>query len=218
MMPPLVMKPPCPFPSPHPSPASGRGRRRSLRKFHVKVTATLAVVPLAGLSAAEAAARLVSHGSNQLASKAPRPTWLKFTDQFRNFLIIVLLCAALLAGLVGDLKNAVVIAMVVLLNAMLGFYQEHRAEAALAALKNLLAPSARVRRDSRTTLIPAVTLVPGDILLLEVGERIPADARVLLALCAEVNEATLSGEALAVTKSPVAVDEVAVLAERYRMT
>jgi Ca2+-transporting ATPase len=129
----------------------------------------------------------------------------------------VLLGAAMLASAVGDLKDALVIAIVVLLNAILGFFQEHRAEAALAALKNMLAPTARVRRASLVALIPAVDLVPGDILLLEAGDRIPADARVLHAHAAEVAEAALTGESHAVAKSPDAVPGESALAERRGM-
>ncbi|MDO8294081.1 MAG: cation-translocating P-type ATPase [Gallionella sp.] len=171
----------------------------------------------AGLAQVEAQARLASHGLNQLIGKPPRPAWRKFLDQFRNVLVIVLLGAAVLAGAVGDLKDALVIAIVVVLNATLGFFQEHRAEAALAALKNMLAPIARVRRDGHAALIPAVDLVPGDLLLLEAGDRIPADARVLHAHSAEVAEAALTGESHAVAKYPEAVDEKSALAERRCM-
>ena len=181
------------------------------------VLAALKVEPTTGLRASEAASRLVEHGANQLAVAPPRPAWLKFVDQFRNFLVIVLLAAAVLAGAVGELKDAIVIAIVVLLNASLGFFQEHRAEAALAALKNMLAPIARVRRDGVAALIPAVELVPGDILLLEAGDRIPADARVLCAYAAEVAEAALTGESQAVAKSPDVVDQKSALAERSSM-
>jgi len=182
-----------------------------------RVCAELDSNPAQGLNAAEAASRLLQHGPNRLAEKPPRPAWRKFLDQFRNFLVIVLLGAALLAGAVGDLKDALVIAIVILLNATLGFFQEHRAEAALAALKNMLAPTARVRRAGIATLIPAVDLVPGDILLLEAGDRIPADARMLRAHAAEVAEATLTGESHAVTKGPEAVSETSALAERRSM-
>ncbi len=181
------------------------------------VTTALAVDPAQGLTGAEAQARLAQYGPNRLAEKPPRPAWLKFLDQFRNFLVIVLLGAAVMAGVVGDLKDAVVIAVVVLLNATLGFFQEHRAEAALAALKNMLAPMARVRRDGRPALIPAEELVPGDILLLEAGDRIPADARVLDAHGAEVAEAALTGESHAVAKTPETVAEKSALAERHGM-
>ncbi len=173
--------------------------------------------PVQGLTAAEANARLDAHGPNRLAEKPPRPVWLKFLDQFRNFLVIVLIGAAVLAGAVGEIKDAAVIAVVVFVNALLGFFQEHRAEAALAALKNMLAPIARVRRDGHSALIQAVDLVPGDILLLEAGDRIPADARVLAAHAAEVAEAALTGESHAVAKTPAAVPANAVLAERSSM-
>jgi Ca2+-transporting ATPase len=182
-----------------------------------EVARTLNIELPMGMDTVEAADRLLVQGPNQLASKPPRPAWLKFLDQFRNFLVIVLLGAAVLAGAVGDLKDAAVIAIVILLNAALGFFQEHRAEAALAALKNMLAPVARVRRDGLVVQIPAVDLVPGDILLLEAGDRIPADARVLHAHSAEVAEAALTGESHAVAKSPEAVDEKSALAERRSM-
>ena len=170
-----------------------------------------------GLTSEAVQARLAEHGPNQLAEKPQRPAWLKFVDQFRSFLVVVLLGAAVLAGVVGDLKDAVVIAIVVIINALLGFFQEHRAEAALAALKNMLAPVARVRRDGQPALIPAVDLVPGDILLLEAGDRIPADARVLVAHSAEVAEAALTGESQPVAKTELAVAENAILAERSNM-
>ncbi|MCM8611266.1 cation-transporting P-type ATPase [Accumulibacter sp.] len=96
----------------------------------------LGVDPAAGLAATAAAARLARHGPNQLVGKAPRPAWQKLLDQFRSFLVLVLLGAAILAAMLGDVEDAVVIAIVVILNATLGFLQEHRAEAALAALQS----------------------------------------------------------------------------------
>jgi Ca2+-transporting ATPase len=193
----------------------------STRSWHAlpaaAVTAELAVGPDHGLDTDEASRRLERHGPNRLAERAPRPVWLRFLDQFRSFLVLVLLGAAVLAGIVGDLKDAVVIAVVVLLNASLGFIQEHRAEAALTALKNMLAPSARVRRDGRVVMIAAADLVPGDVLLLEAGDRVPADARVLVAHTAELAEAALTGESHAVAKTAEAVDEKLALAERRNM-
>jgi P-type Ca2+ transporter type 2C len=173
--------------------------------------------PAQGLTDAEVAVRLAEHGPNRLAEKPPRPAWRKFLDQFRNFLVIVLIGAAVLAGTVGHLKDAIVIAIVVLLNATLGFFQEHRAETALAALKNMLAPVARVRRGARPALVPAEQLVPGDLLLLEAGDRIPADARILSAHAAEVAEAALTGESHPVGKKAEAVAAQSALAERRSM-
>ena len=182
-----------------------------------QVAQALGSNPAQGLTAAEAAVRLAAHGPNRLAEKPPRPAWRKFLDQFRNFLVIVLIGAAVLAGTVGDLKDAIVIALVVLLNATLGFVQEHRAETALAALKNMLAPVARVRRSSQSTLVPAEQLVPGDLLLLEAGDRIPADARVLSAHAAEVAEAALTGESHPVGKASTPVSVQSPLAERHSL-
>jgi Ca2+-transporting ATPase len=173
--------------------------------------------PGQGLSSAEAAERLCRHGANRLASQPARPLWLKFLDQFRSLLIIVLLGAAVVAGVVGDLKDSLVIVVVALGNAALGFFQEHRAEAALAALKEMLAPSARVRRDGQVCQIDAAELVPGDLLLLEAGDRVPADARIVEAHAAEVAEAALTGEAQAVAKQTAALPADSPLAERSNM-
>ena len=167
---------------------------------------TLAVVPAEGLSTATAAERLAQYGENKLNEAVPRPLWLKFLDQFRNFLVIVLLFAAALAWVIGDLKDAVVILVVVLLNAGLGFWQEHRADRTLAALKEMLAARARVRRDGQVSEADASQLVPGDIVLLEAGDRVPADGRLLAAPNLEAEEAALTGESHAVGKSVVALD------------
>ncbi|WP_028451558.1 cation-translocating P-type ATPase [Chitinilyticum aquatile] len=171
----------------------------------------------AGLGPDECAERLASHGPNQLREKTPRPAWRRFADQFRNLLVIVLLAAGVLAAVVGDLKDAAVIVAVTLINATLGFIQENRAEAALAALKAMLAQTARVRRDGQNSLIPAHELVPGDILLLEAGDRAPADARVLVAHSAEMAEAALTGESHPVPKTPDTLTADTLLAERSNM-
>ena len=153
-----------------------------------------------GLGTKEAESRLSSFGENRLAEPPRRPAWRKFLDQFSNFLVIVLLFAAALAWGIGDVKDAAVIVGVVLLNASLGFYQEHRAERTLAALKGMLAATARVRRDGRSMALPAIQLVPGDIVMLEAGDQVPADGRLLAAHNLEVIEAALTGESHAVGK------------------
>jgi len=173
--------------------------------------------PATGLGAGEAAARLARHGPNRLAEKAPRPAWLKFADQFRNVLTGVLIGAAALAGVIGELKDAVVILVVVVFNAALGFHQEARAERTLAALKGMLARRARVRRDGRVAELDVEALVPGDLVLLEAGDRIPADGRFLVAHGVEVDEAALTGESHAVGKHTVPVEADAPLAERVNM-
>jgi len=166
----------------------------------------LTVVPAQGLSESEVAERLARVGENRLLEAAPRPLWLKFVDQFKNFLVIVLLFAAGLAWAIGDLKDAVVILIVVVFNAGLGFYQEHRAEQTLAALKGMLAATARVRRNGKIIDLDAALLVPGDIVLLEAGDRIPADGRLLAAHALEVDEAALTGESHAVGKSTAVLE------------
>ena len=181
------------------------------------VATRLQVDPAQGLTTATVEARLDNYGHNRISEKPPRPVWRKLLDQFNNFLVLVLLGAVVLAAVVGNLKDAVVIAIVIVINALLGFYQEHRAEAALAALKNMLAPTARVRRNGKVVMIQAIDLVPGDILLLEAGDRVPADARVLAAHSAEVAEAALTGESHAVPKTPTGVAAEAILAERSSM-
>lgn len=180
-------------------------------------TAQTLCSPAAGLDDDDAAQRLVQHGPNQLAAPPRRPAWRRFADQFRSVLVLILLAAALLAGAIGDLKDALVIGVVVLFNATLGFVQEHRAEAALAALKSMLAPNARVRRGGRLQQVAASSLVPGDRLLLEAGDRVPADARVVAAHGAEVAEAALTGESHAVAKLVATLPADTPLAERSNM-
>ena len=153
-----------------------------------------------GLTTAEAQQRLDRVGPNRLREKPPRPAWLKFIDQFKNLLVLVLIGAAVLASAIGDIKDAVVILVVVVVNAGVGFYQEHRAEAAVAALNHMLARHARVRRSNEVQQVDAQALVPGDIVLLDAGDRVPADARVLAAHNAEVAESALTGESHAVGK------------------
>jgi Ca2+-transporting ATPase len=160
----------------------------------------LQTLPAEGLTTTAVNERLAAYGENKMVEAAPRPLWLKFVDQFKNFLVIVLLFAAGLAWVIGDLKDAAVILIVVILNAGLGFWQEHRAERTLAALKGMLATNARVRRDGVVSEINASQLVPGDIVLLEAGDRVPADGRLLAAYNLEAEEAALTGESHAVSK------------------
>jgi len=171
-----------------------------------------------GLSETGATDRLRVQGPNRLAEKPPRSPWLLLLDQFKGFLTLVLIGAAVLAGAIGDIKDAVVILIVVVINSLLGFYQEYRAEQALAALKKMLAPEAEVRRDSKTRMIPAEQLVSGDIVLLDAGDRVPADGRVIAAHNFEVDESSLTGESHTVGKHADALaNENVPLAERDNM-
>ena len=171
-----------------------------------------------GLSPEEAERRLAQYGANRLAKRPPRPAWLKLADQFKSMLIVILLITAGLALLIGDVKDMVVILVVVVFNAVLGFYQEHRAEQSLAALKKMLALKARVRRGGHPAEVAAETLVPGDIVLLEAGDKVPADGRLIQSHGVEIDESTLTGESQPVAKDSQAVTAPATpLAERINM-
>lgn len=170
-----------------------------------------------GLTDAEAQQAVLLAGPNRLLQKPPRSPWLLLLDQFRSLLVLVLLAAAVLAGAVGDIKDSIVIVAVLSLNAVLGFYQEFRAEKSLAALKTLLANRARVRRDGGVQEIEAEQLVPGDIVLLEAGDKVPADGRLLAAPNLEVVEAALTGESQAVEKHTDPLPQATPLAERANM-
>ncbi|QOV41302.1 HAD-IC family P-type ATPase [Streptomyces ferrugineus] len=178
----------------------------SHRLAPAEVAAGLGVDPATGLSARQAAERAATQGPNRLAEPARRPEWLKFLDQFRNWLIGILLIAAVVAGAIGDIKDAVVITVVLQINAVLGYLQERRAERSLEALRRMLVPTARVRRDGTQRQVEAASLVPGDIVLLEAGDRVPADGRLTVAESVEVAEAALTGESQPVAKSTAPVE------------
>ena len=171
-------------------------------------------LPSVGLTSDRAAELLRDHGPNQLAEPEGRSALAVFVDQFRNLLVIVLFGAALLAGLVGDIKDVVVITVVLVLNAALGFIQEYRADKSLAALRSMLSATARVRRDERVLEVPVETLVPGDLVLLEAGDRVPADGALTEAHALEIDESTLTGESSAVAKHTSGPTDGVDLAER----
>ena len=171
-----------------------------------EVAARLGVDPATGLSSEEARRRLSEVGPNRLAEPPSRPAWLRFLDQFRSGIVYLLIGAAVLAALVGDLKDPVVIAVVLVINAVLGFIQEGKAETAMAALKEMLVTRVKVRRDGRVSEIVADELVPGDVVLLEAGDRVPADGRLLVAVSAAADESALTGESVPVDKQVERLD------------
>ena len=146
----------------------------------VKATATELVADLEhGLSNAEAQRRLAERGPNELAER-PRPgIWRLLYEQFNNFLVIILIAAAVISFALGEIKEAAAILTIVILNAILGMVQERRAEEALAALQKMAAPEARVLRDGHRVTVPARELVPGDLVFLEAGNYVPADLRLV---------------------------------------
>ncbi len=153
-----------------------------------------------GLSREEAEKRLEEYGPNLLREKKKRSVFAMFLDQFKDFMIIVLLAAAVISGLIGDPEDTIAIIIIVILNAVIGFVQEYRAEKAIAALKKMSAPSAVVVRGNRHETVPAYVLVPGDIVLLEAGNVVPADLRLIEAAQLKCEEAALTGESAAVEK------------------
>lgn len=168
-----------------------------------------------GLTAEEAASRLARHGPNQLR-EIPRPGfWRMLLDQFNSFLVLILIAASLVSFLLGDYIEAIAILAIVILNAVLGVVQESKAEEALAALRRMTAPEAQVVRDGHRQTIPAPDLVPGDLILLESGNYVPADVRLIESVNLQIDEASLTGESIAVRKrAEVVLDREIPLGDR----
>jgi Ca2+-transporting ATPase len=172
------------------------------RREIADVVRELRTDPEAGLTGAEAASRLRASGLNELPEGPPLRPGRIFLSQFASTMVAVLLAAAAVSALLGDRVDTVAIVAIVLLNALLGFTQEYRAEKAMAALSRLAAPVVKVRRDGGVRVIPARELVPGDILLLETGDRVPADARLVEGHSLRTDESPLTGESVPVEKTP----------------
>ncbi len=156
--------------------------------------------PASGLTESEAQKRLEQYGPNEVVDHHGRSAWSVLLAQFTGVLTLVLFAAAVLSLFLGDWLDAGAILTIVVLNAALGFFQEHRAERSMAALKRLAAPVVRVRREGRVLEISARALVPGDVVLLETGNVVPADARLLQSSTLRVQESALTGESEAVEK------------------
>jgi Ca2+-transporting ATPase len=177
--------------------------------MHDPVTATveqvaqeLGVDPTEGLSAAEAGSRLASHGANKLTGGKKEPGWRAFLRQYEDFMQLILLAAAAVNQIVtGETGTTVVLAGLTVFNAVIGLRQESKAEESVKALAQMMKTIARVRRDGQAVEIDAEELVPGDIVLVEAGNRVPADGRVSVAATLEIEEAALTGESLPVGKS-----------------
>ena len=155
-----------------------------------------------GLTAAQVLERRDTYGPNELDEEPTQPVWRLFLGQFANTMIVVLLVAAAIMVAIGEPTDAIVIGAIVVLNAAIGFLQEYRAERAMAALRTMTAASARVVRDGVESTITAPELVPGDILVLEAGDIVAADVRLIDSPNLRVNEAALTGESVPVDKNP----------------
>jgi len=178
----------------------------------------LNVEPDTGLPDQEVRSRQEKYGLNELVERGVKSPWHILLDQFRETMVVVLLVAAVVSGVLGDLNDLVAILAIVVLNAALGFFQEYRAEQAMAALKRMSAPIVKVRRDGHVLELPSRELVPGDVILLEAGVSIPADARLVESVNLRVQESSLTGESVPVEKT--AADTVpldAALGDRHNM-
>jgi len=153
-----------------------------------------------GLTESEAAERLQRFGPNQLKERRGRSPWAVLAGQFTEVMVIVLLVAAAISFAIGEFTDGIMVLIIVVLNAILGFAQEYRAERAMAALKRLAVPTVKVRRGEQVHEVEATQLVPGDVILLEAGARVPADARVLESVNLRTEEAALTGESVPVDK------------------
>jgi len=160
-----------------------------------------------GLSAEEVLQKQAEFGLNVLQEKKKKPAWLLFLGQFTDFMILVLLAAAVIAGIVGDLTDTIIIVVIVILNAVVGFIQEYKAEKAMDALKKIAALQARVIRDNQVLTVDAAELVPGDIVLLEAGNVVPADLRLMESHSLLVEEAALTGESVPIEKNIRKLDD-----------
>lgn len=153
-----------------------------------------------GLTSQEAAERIKKYGYNELEEKKGKSLFQMFIDEFKDFMIVVLLIAALISLFVGETTDAVIIIAIVVLNALLGVIQENRANQALQALKKLSTPHAKVLRDGKIQVLPTKELVPGDIVILEAGDFVPADGRLIESANLKINESSLTGESVPVDK------------------
>jgi Ca2+-transporting ATPase len=183
-----------------------------------KVLSLLKVSRDAGLSSQEAEKRLQNLGNNELQEAPPISIWVKIYEQFANFVVILLLVAAIISAILQDWVEAAAIMTIVILNAGLGVIQESRAEEALAALKKMASPDADVLRDGHRIAVSARKVVPGDIVFLEAGNFVPADVRLLETANLRIEEAALTGESVAVTKNAnLQLEDDAALGDRKTM-
>lgn len=170
-----------------------------------------------GLSSETAAKHLEKYGKNAIAEARKKPVWLIFLEQFRDLLVIILIIAALISAFTGDPESFIVIIAVITMNAILGTVQTVKAERSLSDLKKLSSPTAKVLRDGKTTVLASEDITVGDVVLLEAGDRIPADGRLIECASLRTNESALTGESTDVEKSIDPIDGDVPLAERKNM-
>ncbi|MGC8971176.1 MAG: calcium-translocating P-type ATPase, PMCA-type [bacterium] len=160
-----------------------------------------------GLSSEEASKRLKTYGYNELP-EPPKPTILaQFLDQFKSMLVLILIAAAIISAFFGELIDTLVILGITILNATLGVFQQRRAESALEAVKKLSNPTSKVLRNGKVQTIPSREIIPGDVLILEAGDKVSCDGILVEAYGLMVDESTLTGESVSIAKSPISSDE-----------
>ena len=176
------------------------------------------VRPETGLSGEEASRRLAEHGPNELRAQKGRTVLQMFLAQFADFMVLILLAAAVISVVAEQAwADAIIILLVVIINAVLGVIQENRAEHSLAAIKKMASPHAKVRRDGQMHVLPAGDLVPGDVVVLETGDFVPADIRLYSCVNLKTQESALTGESVPVEKQEGEVEEAAALGDRRNM-
>ena len=154
-----------------------------------------------GLSSAEAAARLTRYGRNVLEEEKVKPAWLRFLEQYKSYMQIVLIIAAIVSLFIAEYRTFLLLIVLTIFIAVLGYKQEAKAAASVAALNRMMKIVAKVRRDGGIVQVEADQIVPGDIVIVDAGDRIPADGRVIVAANLQIEEAALTGESTAVEKS-----------------
>jgi P-type Ca2+ transporter type 2C len=170
-----------------------------------------------GLSSQEAMLRLRRDGYNVLEQKKKKTLWQMFVEQFKSFMILILLVAAVISGLLGEMGDTVIIMAIVVLNAILGVVQESRAEKSLEALQKMSAPHAKVLRNGEVTVVPAQEVVTGDVVVLETGDLVPADLRLIESVNLKIQEAALTGESVPVEKKTGPLSREAALGDQVNM-
>src|SRR5690349_19531102 len=166
-----------------------------------EVTAALAVDPAVGLTAARAAELLAANGPNALPEEKPKPGWRRFLEEYRSYMQIILVVAAVVSFLIKEWSTAVLLVLLTVLNAVVGMRQEGKAESAMNALKSMMKATARVRRDGAEAQIPAEELVVGDVVLISAGDQVPADGRIVESSSLQIDESALTGESVPAAKS-----------------
>ena len=183
-----------------------------------EVADRLQVDPVRGLTATEAQSRLQTYGANALVAAKPKPAWIRFFKHYADYMQIVLVVAAAVSLLIEEYGTAIGLALLTLFNAWLGYHQEGKAEAAAAELNTMMKSMAKVRRDGVIAEIPADQIVPGDIVVVDAGDRVPADGRIILAATLQVEEGALTGESVAVEKDAGAIERTDVaIGDRLNM-